>query len=455
MHLRRLDPERPLSTLIKLFLLGAPVSAQEAATALDPVGTDALKEAGLLAYAGDSVRSTVRLLPHEGLVVAHDPDVWGIPHADHVFGVGPSSETLARLTVRRAIDCALDLGTGCGVQALLAARHATTVTATDVNPRALRFTEVNARLNAVNNVECRAGDLFEPVRGSTFNLIVCNPPYVVSPDTAYVYRDSGLPSDEVSRAVVSELPGFLRSGGFASIMCNWVRREGDDWSAAPRRWIVGSGCDAWLLHYRTDDPLTYAATFNQQLQGNDPEDFSKALDRWLAYYREEGIVGITSGVVILRRGPGPGPGWVRADEMPLGPTGPAGEHILRVFEAEDWRHSLPDDHSLLDEVFRLVDRHRLDQTLTYRDDGYAIDVAELVLDDGVGVVGRVAPHAVHVLFRLDGSRRLGDAINEAARETGVEPGALVSDALETVRRLLELGFLTRVGSARTRRSAMG
>ena len=59
---------------------------------------------------------------------------------------------------------------------MLAADHAEHVVAVDLNPRALWLTELNCRLNGIANVECRKGDLFEPVAGETFDLVVTNPP---------------------------------------------------------------------------------------------------------------------------------------------------------------------------------------------------------------------------------------------------------------------------------------
>ena len=88
---------------------------------------------------------------------------------DFVPGIQSPSVTLAKLAVRRRIRRALDLGTGCGIQALLAAKHAEHVVATDVNPRALSFAAFNARLNGVENIEFRLGNSFEPVAGERFD----------------------------------------------------------------------------------------------------------------------------------------------------------------------------------------------------------------------------------------------------------------------------------------------
>src|SRR2546423_4834218 len=73
----------------------------------------------------------------------------------------------------------LDLGSGSGVLAVAAARKMAEVTAVDVSRRAVTTTWLNARLNGVS-VRAARGDLFAPVRGERFALIVSNPPYLPS-----------------------------------------------------------------------------------------------------------------------------------------------------------------------------------------------------------------------------------------------------------------------------------
>jgi methylase of polypeptide subunit release factors len=102
------------------------------------------------------------------------------------------------------------------VQALLAAPHCERVVATDLNERALAFAECNATLNGVTNIEFRAGSFFEPVHGECFDLVLSNPPYVISPETELIFRDSGKPGDTVSAELVAELPGHLVAQGYAT-----------------------------------------------------------------------------------------------------------------------------------------------------------------------------------------------------------------------------------------------
>ena len=60
--------------------------------------------------------------------------------------------------------------------------------------------------------------LLEPVAGERFGCIVANPPYVVSPDTEYTFRDSGLPGDRISEDLARGLPALLEPGAFATLM---------------------------------------------------------------------------------------------------------------------------------------------------------------------------------------------------------------------------------------------
>jgi len=118
--------------------------------------------------------------------------------------------------------------------------------ATDVNGRALDYARLNAGLNGLE-VDLRHGSWFEPVAGESFDLILSNPPFVISPDSSYVFRDSSLPGDAVSRDVVRGAAGHLRAGGHATILCNWICRSRDETWQPLEEWVDGTGYDALLL----------------------------------------------------------------------------------------------------------------------------------------------------------------------------------------------------------------
>lgn len=439
LYLRRLVAPLPLHTLIKLFGLYVPVSEAEACAAFAPMTLDEVEALGLLEKRGDTVVSRVGLVAAFGLVLARDrvPEDAGGLRPEHVLGLNPPALTLASLTVRRRVRRALDLGCGGGIQALLAARHAERVVAVDVNPRALAFTRFNAALNGIANVECREGSWFEPLAGERFDLALCNPPYTISPDHRFVFRDGGRSRDALCAEIVGRLPEHLEEGGFASVLCNWALGEGEEWSAPLRRWVAGRPCDAWLLRSDVQDPLTYAAGWNR---GRDEDDYASSLDRWLAYDAELGIAALGLGAVVLRRRSG-GRNWVRADLLPERPSGSCSDAILRAFVAQDHLHGLENDAALLRQAYRAAEGLQVEQRLVLRGGALAPASLEIRLADGLGSRGAADIALVKLLELCDGRRPVGELLADLGLGGGAVAVATAASAAGIVRRLVAQGFL--------------
>ena len=444
--LRRLSEDGPLETAIKLFFLGEPVSRRELELAFAAIPAADLQRLGVLEGVDTLFRAVVRLVPHAELLLAGnrytDETGDGTP-ADYVATVTAPSATLASLTVRERVRTALDIGTGSGVQALWAARHCDRVVATDVNPRALNLAAFNARLNGITNVELREGSVFEPLADDRFDLILCNAPYVVSPDQHYMYRDSGIPADGFSERLVRETAGHLEEGGFAHLLVGWILSDGA-WEARPRSWVEESGCDCWLLLGVTRDPVTHAALWNEELV-QDQVRYGETLDRWIQHLQDLGAEAVAEGAVILRRRSGRA-NWFRADRVRPGHPTPASEHVLRVFAAHDHLAELADETSLLDETFALAESVRIEQGLSCREGGYVVEEMTVRLDEGLGFRAGVDQNTASLLPLLDGTRPLREAIVVAARSRALddrEIEAFRAGALSVTRTMFELGFLTR------------
>ena len=445
-HGRRLAGDDAFSTIARLFLLGDTVEASLVDAAFAPASLDSMAALGLFETERDGVRATSRLLPHGDYYLASD-HIAVEPSADWVAGIHAPSVTLAKLAVRRSVEATLDLGTGCGIQALLAAKHSARVVATDVNERALAFARFNAALNDVDVIDFRHGNLFEPVEDERFGLVVANPPYVISPDSTYAYRDSGRPRDSLCREVVRRVPDVLAEGAFAHILVSWVhaRGTGDEWSEPLRDWVRGTGCDAWLLHYRTDDPLAHAAGWLGPLAASSHEEHEAALDRWLDYLREQEIEAVGYGAIVLRRRRD-ATNWVRLDEIPIERLEPATEHTLRVFAAEDYLAALTDERALLEERFALVDAHRLEQELVCREGRFDVESQTLALTEGLAFRAGLDRSTAMLIPHFDPRRRLADVLAAAEADLDVEEDErerYAAAALPVVRRLFELGFLVR------------
>ena len=448
---RRLMGGSALENLIRLFVIGHTLPVAELKSSLGAEAFGNLEAAGLLEdRGGGACRTTVRLVPHGDIFVACDRAYYGDTDAagsDVVTGVTSPAVLLADLTVRKAAGRALDLGTGGGIQALLLAKHCDQVVAVDVNPRAIDFCRLNTTLNGIENVEARLGSWFEPVAGETFDIITANPPYVMSPDTTYLYRDSGMKADSLCRQIIRDMPRHLSEGGFGHILISWALKRGEDWSAPLRRWIEGLDCDFWLLHYLTEDPLTQAGKWNQGAVASGLPEFGAALDRWTDYYRAEGIEEIAFGAVIMRKRTG-GDNWVRADSFHAGKGSSAGL-LLRVFEAEDFVRSLARDELLLDEVLVLVRENRLEQRLRFDNGEWQQLEASLTLTQGISFSGSLDLTTAHLLQQLDGLRTLREAVAATVSLLEIPPGdveSLEATAVAMVKRLLQLGFFERVQS---------
>lgn len=440
-HERRLRARGAFGGLVQLFVLNLPTPRPLIAEALAPLTLDAATRIGILRVDGDLVHPLVRLVPHDDLVIASDLRLQpgeAAPH-DHVPGVHRPSVTLSHLTVRTEAERGLDLGTGCGVEAILMRRHARHVVGSDVNARAIEFARFNGHLNRTPDIDWRVGSWFEPLGSERFNLIACNPPYVISPATQYVYRDSGMEGDSISEQVVREVAAHLEEGGFGTITVSWAADPGDGDAKPVRRWVEGIGCDAWILHYRTEDPLTTAKNWNEQ-DAVDMDAYGKVLDEWLAYYERLGIEAIAYGAVVLRRRTA-ARNWVRVDPLPAGRLQPASDHILRVFAAGDHLDSIASDAALLDARFRVPRTVRITRVTAV--DGTA--APQLSLEEGVGFQATIDDNIVHILERLDGAI-LRDALGAAAGAGGIPGGdrtRFVSAGATLARRLYEVGFIER------------
>jgi release factor glutamine methyltransferase len=111
----------------------------------------------------------------------------------------------------------LDMGTGSGVCAIAAARHARRVVAIDINGAAARCARMNALLNHLEQkIEVRHGDLFEPVAAERFDLILFNPPFLRG--TPRNDRDRAWRSNDVVERFAANLANHLKPGGAALVL---------------------------------------------------------------------------------------------------------------------------------------------------------------------------------------------------------------------------------------------
>ncbi|MDY6998102.1 MAG: methyltransferase, partial [Actinomycetota bacterium] len=271
-----------LAVLVRLLLLGTEESRDRVAAALPTAGVDALIVDGAFEAApGGGVRAALDIRPHSDgardFLVVSDLDAAARPgpvHHDHVLGIGGASVSLAHAVIREPVGRALDLGTGCGIQALHLAAHCEQIVATDTNERALALAAATARLNGMS-WDLRRGSLFEPVAGERFDLIVSNPPFVVGTGSLdYQYRDSGVAGDGLCRSMVEQVGDHLEPGGTAQIMANWLVGDGQDWRERVAGWLADTGLHAWVVQREFADPVSYVSLWTSDA-GELPEEAAR------------------------------------------------------------------------------------------------------------------------------------------------------------------------------------
>jgi len=441
---RRVKTDSPYNILVRLFWLGRAVSEPVIREKLPCLDVEQLEGVGLLHCRDGEVQANAKLAPYHDLLLVSDfgPEIHRELPADHVLGVGAASLTLGSLTVRRKVKTALDIGTGAGIQAFLVDRHADHVIGTDTNLRALNFARFNAVLNGIDNIEWREGNLYEPVADQKFDLIVSNPPYVISPESRFVFRDTNLPGDAVSEKVVRGAGEKLTEGGFACILFNWHHKDETDWDSRPRSWVSNTGCDGWLICFKTTEPLTYAADWLRTSVGQNSPEYGRNLDEWMAYYEQMGIGQISAGGIIMRRRSQQA-NWFRAHAIDKGRyTGSCGDQIERIFAAEDLLAALDDDRQLLEQRFLFDEHHRLEHQLAVQDGRWAVNSEHLYTSEGIPFAGNMDMYIANLLAGCDGRRTLRELIEAVADRMQTKPETVGLACLAAFRKLMQAGFLS-------------
>jgi hypothetical protein len=440
----------PLDTLIRLFLLQTPVELAAAERAL-PGLLDLMAEAGLVEQTVGEVAARMDVRPYATGEIEGDRDLWVVSDltpgldgqhvrvgADHVLGISSASTSLAQLTLRDRVGRSLDLGTGCGVQALHLAQHSTHVVATDVNlnRRALWTARFNAALNEVaDRVEVRDGSFFEPVRGEAFDLIATNPPFVISPATGerLVYRDSGIPGDRAVEDIVRTAPRHLTDGGWCQVLANWVISRDRSWDDRLAAWL-GDDVDAFVVQREVLDPAAYVELWLKDAGLHGAADYLVRYDTWLTWFDEQGVEGIGFGWINLRKRGADAAGspvrdlleWPYDVEQPIAPA------------IGEWAAA---SGAEVDQASRLVVRPDIQQE-TLGAPG-AEDPETVVLRQQLGLrrARRVDTVEAALVGACDGELTVGQILDALAQLLDLDPEETRRTYLPVVGELVREGFL--------------
>lgn len=458
-----------VAVLTALFMLGEPVSAAALETALPRTGVAGALAIGLVvptqsASGEQRYAPAVDLRPHEA-EDAHGSVRWWVASdlgelvtgqalaPDHVLGIGRAGLTLAALTPRKPVETALDLGVGCGIQTLYLLRHVRQVVATDISTRALEFTAFNVALAGVDSarVQLRQGNLLEPVAGQRFDLIVSNPPFVITPPSVrqaglplMEYRDAGGP---ILPALVRGLEDHLNPDGVAVMLGNWEHREGTSWRTSVNQWI-GKSLDAWIIQREVQDPVEYAAMWLRD-GGLTPERsgvaFENALAAWQEDFDSRQVSGVGMGYLVFHApSDAVAPGavvepWRVLEEVPTSGQGALGEHVAQVIAAHEALRGL-DDAQVAALKLRTASGLSKEEALTPT----PVPTAPVIRQaEGFGRVIAVGMPEVALLSASDeGLLTVAQIAAAVASLTSEDPAAVLADMVAATRTFAHAGMVT-------------
>jgi methylase of polypeptide subunit release factors len=290
----------PWASLARAFVFEDPVERSELRSS--GIELEPLVDCGLLREAEGGLVSTLAMAVADGLYIHSDPLHEG---GDAVMGLGPLTIPLcAAVRPTRQLGRALDLGCGAGVVALLLSRRVRSVVATDINPRAVAMTRLNARLNGIDNVDAREGHLFEPVSSERFDLVASQPPFI--PDgggsNAPRFMAGGSRGDELSLGLLEQLPDHLVEGGRGVCVIEWAHGPSHEAPATRIASLLeGAPVDVLIFEYPATEARPHVVEYAAALHPRLGPPFEAEAERRLTHLAEVGVDVLVPSFVVLRR----------------------------------------------------------------------------------------------------------------------------------------------------------
>jgi len=443
------DSAEPAAVLLRLFVLGLSVEVERFAGVLPRTGLAGLVAMGLVhVTSSGQVVGLCDLRPYAD----EQHDWWvasdltsmatGSPlRSSHVVGVGGASSTLASWTPRPWAARTFDLGTGSGVQALHLGGHSAYRVVSDLSPRALDFARFTCGLNKVE-VDARVGSLFVPVAGEVFNLIVCNPPFVITPRAAGLdtmeYRDGGAIGDELVAAVVAQVGDHLAPGGIVQLLGNWELGTGQDWADRVRSWVP-KDLDAWVIQREEQDVADYAMTWARDAgHPVGSADFERWYAAWLDDFAARSVERVGFGIITLQRPSEDRATFTDFDDVVTAVASPMGPSVLKGLKARAWL-AIHDDDQVLAVPWSVAD----DVTEERIGRPGAPDPMVIQLRQGGGLrrVVRLDSLSAGLVGALDGELTAAQIMQALAALTDTEVGQVHQVIAPMVRSLVADGLL--------------
>jgi SAM-dependent methyltransferase len=442
-------PMRPkagdgLDALIYLFVVGESLPAADAEAFFSVAAWETLRETQLIvtdpADAGRRIAS-VALYPIRDLFIASDR--WSNPdHSprkmfpDIVYpALTKSAKQFIDYTSFEPCEDFLELCAGSAPAALLAARSAKNIWATDIAQRSIDFAKFNAALNGIHNVQFGLGDLFQPVEGLTFDRIAAHPPYVPVLQTAEIFYGGGEDGEEITKRIIAELPARLKPGGRLYSRTLGTSRPGINFENRIREWLGErqQEFDVALFTLQTFEPRQFALEETLNKNGG-REQFAL----WEKLFMKNAVRELVLGIVVIQRIVGRRPAFTIRRTIRSGTPLSALEWAMRweeQLQMEDATQMLLRARPVANPGTEILVRHVL------RDGQISQESFTLTIEQPFATDCKVQPWMAALLPRCDGKTSVAELFELAKGNEWIVPDTPAEEFCRLLATLISGGFL--------------
>lgn len=300
-----------------LFYLGKSISYSSFKKILGEGFINRLMELNILGrFDNNTIRSKLMIIPYKNYFFACDfmfryLDEYRYQVDDRidniVYPVSRDSIDLWLSVLKFKSQSVLDMGTGCGVLAILVSAYSKEVIGTDLNPRAINFAQFNSLLNQAKHVSFYQGDLYNPVKSDQFNVILSNPPSLISntDNVKKLYENGGKNGYEMIGRIIQGLPDNLKVGGYCQIVVVFFETYKGMKIELLRKWLGKNSSNFKILFLKLyeADPYQYAWIKCQDKLQFGWVAYQKAIKKLLDNLLKEGIKKVQYGILTFKHDP--------------------------------------------------------------------------------------------------------------------------------------------------------
>ncbi len=310
----RNPPETSFGILFQLFFLGDKLEQKIIKKLFSTNDIEALIKIKILEKTGGHFfRSLVTIIPYRSFYFASDflLRINNFPtskkkYDELVYPVSLDSVTLLETAVCKPVISTLDLGCGCGILSLVASKYSRFVIGIDINSRAINFSQFNALLNNISNCQFICGDLYQPVENGKFDLILANPPYEITLEKTFLYKNGGRYGFQILQKIVNSASKHLNKGGICQVISRVGEFAADMKETLIKKWISDKNIRFTFQELSKMDIYQYAYAISTDKLILDEEvadyrKYSQSIKKLLDHFNKIHLQNVLFGIITLQK----------------------------------------------------------------------------------------------------------------------------------------------------------